>query len=206
MLDKVLNDGGCSLDVGIAWRCNAKNSLYNMQSFSPYQLAMGSNPILPNSRESNLPALTNKPSNLIFKENLETLHKAREAFIQSENSEKIKGAITHPVRTSGDFKYINCDTVYYKYKDSRAWHGPVVFLGQDCQQVLLKHGGVYVRVHTCRLNFVKSSQTVESDNVPSHHSSSDSQLTPSIENAYPITPHISACSYKQNFNDIKLKN
>ena len=143
------------------------------------------NHILPNSLESNLPALTKKASNLIIKENLETLHKAREAFIQSENSEKIKGAITHPVRTSGDFKYINCDTVYYKYKDSRAWHGPVVFLGQDCQQVLLKHGGVYVSVHPCRLNLVKPSETVESDNVTSHHSSSDSQLTPPNENTYP---------------------
>jgi hypothetical protein len=120
MLDKVLNDVGCSLDVGIAWCCNAKNSLYNMQGFSPYQLAIGSNPILPNSLESNPPALTNKPSNLIIKENLETLHKAREAFIQSENSEEIKRAITHPVRTSGDVKYFNGDRVYYKRKDSCA--------------------------------------------------------------------------------------
>ena len=32
---------------------------------------------------------------------------------------------------------------------------------------------------------VKSSETVDSDNVPSHHSSSDSQLTPANENTYP---------------------
>ena len=185
MLDKVINDVGCNLDIAVAWCCNAKNSLYNLQGFSPYQLAIGSNPILPNALESNLPSLTNKPSNLIIKENLEALHKAREAFIQSENSVKIKRALAHPVRTSGDVKYLNGDRVYYKRKDSRAWHGPAVVLGQDGQQVLLKHGGIYVRVHPCRLNLVKSNLTVQSDNVSNHQSSSDAQLTQSKDNAYP---------------------
>ena len=59
------------------------------------------------------------------------------------------------MRTSGDIKYIDGDSVYYKRKDSSKWHGPATVLGQDGQQVLIKHGGVYVRVHPCRLNPIK---------------------------------------------------
>ena len=155
MLDKVLLDVGCNLDIAVAWCCNAKNSLHNIQGFSPYQLAIGCNPTLPNTLENQLPAQTNEPVSHIIKENLNALHKAREAFIQTENSEKIKRALSLPVRTSGEVKYFNGDRVYYKRKDSRAWHGPATVLGQDGQQVLLKHGGVYVRVHPCRLNLIR---------------------------------------------------
>ncbi|MCP3851495.1 MAG: hypothetical protein GY694_14810, partial [Gammaproteobacteria bacterium] len=35
--------------------------------------------------------------------------------------------------------------------DSQIWHGPATVLGKDAQNYLLKHGGVYVRVHPCRL-------------------------------------------------------
>ena len=38
--------------------------------------------------------------------NLETLHKAREAFIASENSEKLRIALSHNIQTSGDIKYL----------------------------------------------------------------------------------------------------
>ena len=45
--------------------------------------------------------------------------------------------------------------VYYKKKDGSVWHGPATVLGQDGQLVLVKHGGVYVRVHPCILNPIK---------------------------------------------------
>ena len=157
MLDKILDDTKCSLEVAVAWANNAKNSLNNVHGFSSFQLALGCNPSLPNVLSDQLPALTNKPKFSIIKENLDALHKAREAFVQSENSEKIRRALSHNIRSSGDVKYVNGDTVYYKRKDSREWHGPAVVLGQDGQQVLVKHGGVYVRVHPCRLNPIKLS-------------------------------------------------
>ena len=70
----------------------------------------------------------------------------------SESSEKIRHALRHNVRTSGETKYFTGDRVYYKRLTSKSWRGPAVVLGQDGQQVLIKHGGVYIRVHPCRLS------------------------------------------------------
>ena len=39
----------------------------------------------------------------------------------------------------------------YKRNDSKEWHGPGTVIGRDGKQVLVKHGGTFVRVHTCRL-------------------------------------------------------
>ena len=77
------------------------------------------------------PALTATPSSKIICNNLKAIHKAREAFIASENSEKISRALAHNVRTSGDIKYITEDHVYFKHVDSREWHGPATVLAQD---------------------------------------------------------------------------
>ena len=74
-------------------------------------------------------ALTATSSSKVIPNNLKAIHKAREAFIASENSEKIKRASAHNIRTSGDIKYITGDHVYFKSADSREWHGPVTVLG-----------------------------------------------------------------------------
>ena len=34
---------------------------------------------------------------------------------------------------------------------NREWHGPAKVIGPDGQQVLLKHGSFYIRVHLCWL-------------------------------------------------------
>ena len=162
MLDKVLADTSCNINIGIAWCCNAKNSLENNKGFSPYQLAIGSNPTLPSISSDKLPALTNEPTFDIIRQNLNALHKAREAFIQAENSSKIKRALSHNIRSSGDVKYINGDSVYYKRLNNHGWHGPAKVLGQDGQQVLVKHGGSYVRVHPCRLQIIDTNNQISS--------------------------------------------
>ena len=151
MLDKVLEDIDCGIDIAIAWCINAKNSLQNIHGFSPYQLAIGKNPILPIAAENNLPALTQSSENDIIRKNLEALHKAREAFVRSESSERISRALNHNVRTYNDVKYYTGDTVYFKRADEKKWRGPAKVLGQDGQQVLLKYGGYYTRSHPCRV-------------------------------------------------------
>ena len=40
MLDKIIEDSHCSLEVALAWAINAKNSLANVHGFSPYQLVL----------------------------------------------------------------------------------------------------------------------------------------------------------------------
>ena len=151
MLDKVLDDIDCGIDIGIAWCVNAKNSLQNIHGFSPYQLAVGKNPTFPVAIDNRPPALTQSTGNDIIRKNLEALHKARQAFIKSESSERISRALNHNIRTYNDVKYYNGDTVYFKRVKEKKWRGPAKVLGQDGQQVLLKYGGYYTRSHPCRL-------------------------------------------------------
>jgi len=106
------------------------------------------------------PALSGKPATQMIQENLRVLHKAREAFIQSEHSERIRRALAHNIRTSGEIKYITGDQVYYKRKESNEWKGPGNVLGQDSQQVLIKHGSYYVGVHPCSIKLVHQESNV----------------------------------------------
>ena len=47
-------------------------------------------------------ALTATPSSKVISNNLKAIYKVREAFIASENSEKMRRALAHNIRTSGD--------------------------------------------------------------------------------------------------------
>ena len=47
-------------------------------------------------------ALTATPSKVIICINLKAIHKVMEAFTPNENSQKIRRALAHNIRTSGD--------------------------------------------------------------------------------------------------------
>ena len=154
MLDKVLEDTKCPFDIALQWCVNAKNSLHNVHGFSPYQLALGQNPRLTALLSDKPPALESNSSSEIIWQNLNALHCARETFIRSENSERLKRAMRHNIRHSNDTVFITGDYVYYKRDSDPKWHGPATVLGQEGQKVLLKHGGFYIRVHRCRFQHV----------------------------------------------------
>ena len=149
MLNKVLDGTQCHPDLAVSWCINAKNSLHSVHGFSPYQLAIGKNPKLASVLNEKAPALTRQPISKIVSNNLDAIQKSREDFILSENSEKIRQAISHNIRSSGDVNYVTGDSVYYKRIDSKEWHGPAKVLGQDGQQVLVKNGSNYIRVYPC---------------------------------------------------------
>ena len=54
------------------------------------------------------------------------------------------------MRTSITQSYKNGD-VFYKRNLCDRWLGPGTVIGWEHKQVLVKHGGTYVRVHPCRL-------------------------------------------------------
>ena len=105
---------------------------------------------------------TNVFSSKILRDYLNALHSARKAFIESENSERIKRALNHNNRSSGDTKYMTGDVVFYKRNDSQLWKGPGTVIGQDGQQILIKHGSTYVRVHPCRIQLKHNELQVNS--------------------------------------------
>ncbi|KAK3873855.1 hypothetical protein Pcinc_021147 [Petrolisthes cinctipes] len=106
---------------------------------------------LPNVYVNDPPALEPTTSSEIVRDNLNALHLARQEFIKVESGERFARALRHNIRSS-DFNDIqNGDEVFYKRNDSHEWHGPGVVIGRDGKQILVRHGGVYVRVHVCRL-------------------------------------------------------
>ena len=200
MLDKVIEDTGCSIHIALAWSVNAKNSLDNIHGFSPYQLSIGTNPRLPTSFTDKPPALDFEPATKMIKQNLNALHKAREAFITSENSERIRRALRHNIRTTNNYVYTTGDSVYYKRANSKRWRGPGRVLGRDGQQVLVKHGSTYIRVHTCRLMPTREKDQQQSNpadrpekvetNIHEGSSSNESETEDNADNFSPpnITP------------------
>mgnify|MGYP001795813812 CR=1 FL=1 len=168
-------------------------------------MVFGRNPNFPLSSNSNLPALEGATSSQVVANNLNAMHAARQAFIQNESNERLKRALKHQIRTSGDDYYTTGELVYYKRENSNQWHGPGTVIGQDGKQILVKHGSTYVRVHSCRLTHavecdqneitdksnhdISKSQAVAIDNLNLHNnavvydtdSSEDEQLH-SIDN------------------------
>ena len=119
------------------------------------------------------------PTNSLVLKNLSAMASARKADIESESSERVKRALKHNLRTTNNHKYVSGDIVFYKRNDTKKWKGPAKVLGTDSQQVLLKHGGSYVRVHSCRVMLQKESfekgdidHSVENLDKSSQHSSS----------------------------------
>ena len=150
-VSKMMEDPKYSLQTAVAWAVAAKNSLKNVHGFSPNQLVFGRNPNFPALEINNLPALEGKTSSQVVADNLNALHYARQAYIKSESCEKLRRAMRHQVRSSTEVKYFTGDKVFYKRKSDDTWKRPGTVIGQESQQVLVKHRSTYVRMHPCRL-------------------------------------------------------
>ena len=148
---KIMDDSNCSVEVALAWAVAARNSLSNHSGFSPNQLVFGRNPALPNVFTDKPPAVTLTPSSETVRLNLNAMRSAREDFVRAEASEKLRRALRHNIRETEAHNIELGSQVYYKRNDSYEWYGPGVVIGKDGKQFLVRHGGVYYRVHACRL-------------------------------------------------------
>ena len=79
-LDKVLEETQCDLEVAVSWCANTKNSLSNIHGFSPYQLAISTNPKLPSMMSNRALALTATPSSKIICNNLKAIQKGKHSL------------------------------------------------------------------------------------------------------------------------------
>ena len=151
MVKKTIEDTGCTIDQALSWTVCAKNSLQNVGGFSPNQLVFGYNPSLPSVLRNQPPSFDRISSSELVANNLNALHSARQAFIQAESSEKLQRALRHQIRPTLGVQYSNGDMVFYKRNEQDRWMGPGTVIGSENKQVLVKHGGSYVRVHPYRL-------------------------------------------------------
>ena len=98
MMDKVKEESQhLGMYLTLAWCPNAKNSIANVHGFSPFQLVSGQNPKLPSTFTNKSPALLQYDTSKILTDNLTALDKARQAFISSESSEKIRTTLNNNV-------------------------------------------------------------------------------------------------------------
>ena len=176
-VDKIIEDTHCSIEIALAWAVHAKNSLSNINGFSPYQLLFGKNPVLKSVSDPYVSPTVledESPSETVAK-NISAIYAARRAQMSSEADEKIRRAMRSKTRevyseniTSGDF-------VYYKRNESKKWRGPASVIGTDGKLVFVRHGGYTVRCHRARVVKVNDLYSQESsdksDSDPPHVSS-----------------------------------
>ena len=114
MMDKILNEEKCSIEVALTWAINAKNCLQNSYGFSPNQVVFRKNPNLPNVPENKPLALENVTTIELVANNLNAVHAATKAFVKTEASEKLRRAILRKVRPSTSLNFQLEDKVYFK--------------------------------------------------------------------------------------------
>ena len=74
-------------------------------------------------------------------ETIDAIHSARKNYIQAENSQRIRQALKHQVRTYADEVWVNGEKIYFRKKILKGWKGHVVV--QYGQFVLVRQGGSY---------------------------------------------------------------
>lgn len=178
-VNKVLSSTSCSLEVAIAWAVAAKNSLANVYGFSPNVLVFGKNPHFPTAFTNKPPANNTTCLNEYVAENLNVMHHARRAFVEQESAERLRRALNRKSRTYSNIVYHQGDHVYYWRNDKADCHGPAVVVGKDGQQFLLKHGGIYIRVHPCRMQLCEERSSDLTNKHSTNHSDNGQPLSSS---------------------------
>ena len=130
MMEKVMPDVGCSLEVALAWCISAKNSLLNSYGYSPNQLVFGYNPYFPSVMQNKPPTLKGVIAGKLIALHLNALHSARKRFIESEADKKLHRALRHKRLSTSNVFQIS-DQVFYKRSDLGYWKRPGTVIGHD---------------------------------------------------------------------------
>ena len=87
-------------EVLLAWANMAKNSMQMVYGCSPNQLVFGVNPKLPNILTKGIPALQGRTFSETLATHLDTLSAAKKAFMESENSSRLRKALRSKICTN----------------------------------------------------------------------------------------------------------
>ena len=159
MVYKIKEDTNCSTEIALCWAVNAKNNLCNAYGFSPQQLVLGYNSAPPglDDKTVKLGQLDNETCSKMVADNINALHESRQAFLMAQNSDRLKRAIKDKVYSSYETRYFPGDKVYYK-TTGKSWRGPGIVIGQYKKLVLIKTGGLFVRVHPSRIKLSEKAE------------------------------------------------
>ena len=128
----------------------AKNSMQMVYGFNPNQLVFGINPKIPNILNEGLSALEGRSFSDTLNYHLDVLHKAREAFTESENSDRIRRALRRKICTKNAV-YNNGDLVWYRKRDHDRDMDPGKVIFQDGKVIFVRHGSQFIRLSANRI-------------------------------------------------------
>ena len=134
-------DKDLSPEVALCWALNAKNSLDNCEGFSPFQLHVGKNPVLPSVVRDGPPCYNDTTKSKSLAMHLHAMHLAREEFIQAESSKVLKKALKSRVYARGD-GIMEGDWIYFKKNDTKnhIWSGPSKVVATNGKKLFVDQG------------------------------------------------------------------
>ena len=195
MVSKLVADGH-SLDDAARWACSAKNSLSNVEGFSPCQLVFGVNPNLPSVLTSKLPALDDCYGSYgeRLRMSLDVMEDARKAYIQAESSVKLKKAVMKQTRThlpAGIYQL--GDKVFFRRDRENVWRGPAKITSIADKDIQVQQGGQQYKVHPCRIKHVQEDAAQTEDSDAKDLSPVIQQVTQRVmpsKDQSPVIPHV----------------
>ena len=142
MTRMIESDSELSPELALCWALQAKNSLENVYGFSPYQLHIGYNPILPSATRDGPPALESVTKSKALSRHLNAMHAAREAFVEMESSAVLKRALKSKVFPRGD-ELQEGDWIYHiknAGRSGRVWRGPSRCVATNGKKLFIDQG------------------------------------------------------------------
>ena len=150
------SDETMSPEMALCWALNAKNSLDNCHGYSPFQLHIGKNPILPSVTRDGPPAFENETRSESFAAHLNAMNSARQEFVKAESSSILKKALKSRVFPRGG-DIVEGDWIYYNKRDGcgkgKVWKGPVKVTSTNGKKLFIDQGARLGTV--CRDDAVK---------------------------------------------------
>ena len=143
MLRMKESDPKLSPEMCLRWALHAKNSLDNCFGYSPFQLQIGYNPMLPSATRDGPSALEGITKSQALANHLNAMHTAREEFIKAEASSVLRKALKSKIHPRGE-DIEEGDWIYYKKDDNKAkeklFRGPAHVVATHGKKLFIDQG------------------------------------------------------------------
>ena len=164
MIDKMMTgDKDLTVSRALKGALFAKNSLTTVNGFSPLQLVTGKQPRIPGAAQDNMaPANSTGTDHKLTHERISDIFGPRKAFIEVENSNRLKRALRH--RGTKPEVFDQGERVFYRVGLDVDWHGPGKVVAQDGKVIFIRHGQRIISTSPSRVQKVPQP---EKDNIVS---------------------------------------
>ena len=164
IVDKMMqDDSSLTIDRAVTAATFAKNSLINVNGYSPLQLVTGKTPKLPNIFDNMLPAQECRASSKTVSDRINAILSARKVFMEVENSQRLNRALKTKILPTM-INYQRGDIVFYKKEHTNSlWDGPAQVIGVSIngKTITIAHGRFTYSCPQSRLIKVPEDQVQE---------------------------------------------